>query len=169
MSLLFQRGKYWNAAKAKPWIEITCTYLSMCLYILFQISVSKSWLVRLIIKHKFLLVFGSSRPKWAKEEASIPRHASETPGSLQTLCGSFTSPQLDCLYISDGQRCSAAIDPSSEVLPLPLHVMRSEHKGRGQPAPACSTHLFQLPACVCVSERDEGVHTHAQAFIIIKP
>lgn len=34
-----------------------------------------------------------------EEEASIPQHASETSGSLQTLYHSFTSRQVYCLYI----------------------------------------------------------------------
>lgn len=140
-------------------------HIYLCVYTNYFKFLCKCWLVNLVIEHKFLLVFSSTQPKWAKEEAFIPRHASETPGSLQTLCRSFTSPQLDCLYISDGERSGAEIDASSEVMPLPLHVMRSEHKGRGQPAPACSTHLFQLPACVCVFVTERWKCTRTRSSI----
>lgn len=159
------------------WNDI-CMYLCICRHTLFWISVRKSWLVTLIIRHKFLLVFGFIRSKWAKEEASIPRHASETPGSLQTLCRSFTSPQLDCLYISDrgstGQRSAAvkrSISPWKCCLCLCLS-WGSNIKGevsRLQPTP----HTCFNYTCVCASETERWkcthTRTHTWAHIIIKP
>lgn len=102
--------------------------------------------------------------KWMKVEASIPQHASETSGSLQALCQSRTSRQVHSLYVGDrgAEYCGVEeIDPPWEVLSLPLHDMRFEHKGRGHPARARPTHLCPLSTCCC---RGTYMHTWTSTY-----
>lgn len=89
--------------------------------------------------------------KWMEVKTSILRHALETSGSLQALCQSCTSRQLHSLCVWDrgAESCGVEeIDPPCEVLSLPLHDMKFQHKGRGHPAGVGPTPVSIRNMCV---------------------